>query len=745
MRFPSACCRLTAPLVAAVLMAASPVRADLPPPPPSGDTTAIGYIQHVTIGRVECPTCPTRVCPGEPIPVTISGFVPSPCIQFRGFRELPVGAPFTVLMADFVADTCGRPCPAVMVPFSATFSLPGSLASSGSFVLQHQVRSCPDTTTAASAETRQYTYAIEPKCVVPPPLDSLVRSFVSFEIVPFQHCPGDSLTLRMVKNGCHPCVHLSSLSHDSATGFQAVVDWRPLCAELVCNAESLSTPLGAFAAGSHVLLLPVVVRVLDTANPDSTISYTQRIGFEVPRDCGVGPCVEAWLPPRDNLTPHCDVVLTRGGVGSVDMPARTGPAIWGAQGWLRAYHPLRILDVQYAGGAPGTYVTWHQDGDQVRFVAFTTGPGPMIPSGRSDFLRLTIQVDSLIVGDPAMVQLQGLIEQAAGRNGETLPFCAETMRMAPPTLFVCIASPSDTCDANGDGRADVRDLVRMVRCLRPDTTGLDTARVCRDCTGDGAFDLSDLFCCARHILRAPQVPRDSAHASDAVHVAFGEFRREGNGWRVPVRVTGAGALAGSLLRLRYPAERWRADIPVVLAARTDVSADWMPLVDVEQPGVVQLGWLKLGDGQASELSLEIRLTPTGEPRDSDVIRVEGADLVLPDGTTLTPVGDLPAASLIMPSEPPHVPLSLEMSPARPNPFTGTTRFSVSLPRESVIELTVHDVAGRVVATLARGRFAAGVREFEWDGAGAREGVYFARLSVDGHVLSQRVALLRGRH
>ena len=35
----------------------------------------------------------------------------------------------------------------------------------------------------------------------------------------------------------------------------------------------------------------------------------------------------------------------------------------------------------------------------------------------------------------------------------------------------------------------------------------------------------------------------------------------------------------------------------------------MPIVDVGEPGVVQLAWLKLGDGDASELVFDIAMRP----------------------------------------------------------------------------------------------------------------------------------------
>jgi flagellar hook capping protein FlgD len=60
-----------------------------------------------------------------------------------------------------------------------------------------------------------------------------------------------------------------------------------------------------------------------------------------------------------------------------------------------------------------------------------------------------------------------------------------------------------------------------------------------------------------------------------------------------------------------------------------------------------------------------------------------------------------------------------------------------------VDLTIHDITGRRVVTLARGVRAAGEHEARWSGTGAdgsrsAPGVYFARLSAGGAVASLRV-------
>jgi hypothetical protein len=82
----------------------------------------------------------------------------------------------------------------------------------------------------------------------------------------------------------------------------------------------------------------------------------------------------------------------------------------------------------------------------------------------------------------------------------------------------------------------------------------------------------------------------------------------------------------------------------------------------------------------------------------------------------------------------------------PNPSFGPIAFDWSLPRASDVELVVHDLAGRRVATLARGGWPGGSHRVEWDGRErsgrrARPGWYVARLRVDRRVTTERMLIL----
>ncbi|MCI0452360.1 MAG: T9SS type A sorting domain-containing protein [Candidatus Latescibacteria bacterium] len=73
--------------------------------------------------------------------------------------------------------------------------------------------------------------------------------------------------------------------------------------------------------------------------------------------------------------------------------------------------------------------------------------------------------------------------------------------------------------------------------------------------------------------------------------------------------------------------------------------------------------------------------------------------------------------------------------ASPNPFTSGVRIGYTLPWDASVNVTVHDVTGRVVTSLDRGRRAAGEeRVVRWngiarDGRRAASGVYFVRVET----------------
>ncbi len=84
----------------------------------------------------------------------------------------------------------------------------------------------------------------------------------------------------------------------------------------------------------------------------------------------------------------------------------------------------------------------------------------------------------------------------------------------------------------------------------------------------------------------------------------------------------------------------------------------------------------------------------------------------------------------------------------PNPFTAGTEIAYSVPAGSTrVELSIYNVAGRLVTTLVDGARAPGGSAASWDGTDANgervvSGIYFARLRAGGRTDETKMVLLR---
>lgn len=94
-----------------------------------------------------------------------------------------------------------------------------------------------------------------------------------------------------------------------------------------------------------------------------------------------------------------------------------------------------------------------------------------------------------------------------------------------------------------------------------------------------------------------------------------------------------------------------------------------------------------------------------------------------------------------------LPTQVELLPAYPNPFNGSTHLSFELDREGVVELSVYDVGGQRITSLGEAYYGVGHHEVVWrarsaDGRRLASGVYFVRLRVGKTQRWQRILLLK---
>jgi Secretion system C-terminal sorting domain len=78
----------------------------------------------------------------------------------------------------------------------------------------------------------------------------------------------------------------------------------------------------------------------------------------------------------------------------------------------------------------------------------------------------------------------------------------------------------------------------------------------------------------------------------------------------------------------------------------------------------------------------------------------------------------------------------------PNPFNPATTINYSIPSRSFVTITVYDVLGRKVATLANYEQEAGTHQIKFDGSSFPSGIYFYRLTAGKNIAVKKMVLVR---
>jgi len=130
-----------------------------------------------------------------------------------------------------------------------------------------------------------------------------------------------------------------------------------------------------------------------------------------------------------------------------------------------------------------------------------------------------------------------------------------------------------------------------------------------------------------------------------------------------------------------------------------------------------------------------RVCLTAQTHDGRALRATGA-------VTISHVDGLPESSdddaTWLSSTPAIIP---GIASVTPNPFNPTTRIRFGVVHEGPVDLTVYDVAGRVVERLVHDTMPAGNHEVTWSAGGVASGVYFARLtSPEGNHTTKLVVM-----
>ncbi|MCB1048941.1 MAG: T9SS type A sorting domain-containing protein, partial [Calditrichaeota bacterium] len=87
------------------------------------------------------------------------------------------------------------------------------------------------------------------------------------------------------------------------------------------------------------------------------------------------------------------------------------------------------------------------------------------------------------------------------------------------------------------------------------------------------------------------------------------------------------------------------------------------------------------------------------------------------------------------------PVSFQLEANHPNPFNPSTSIRFSMPETGMASLAIHDLQGRLVATLLDGMVEAGSHELNFDANGLASGSYVYTLRSEFGTQSRMMTLL----
>ena len=118
----------------------------------------------------------------------------------------------------------------------------------------------------------------------------------------------------------------------------------------------------------------------------------------------------------------------------------------------------------------------------------------------------------------------------------------------------------------------------------------------------------------------------------------------------------------------------------------------------------------------------------------------GGDIVYAAGAFTMNVFDCSQALFIGEFEIPAAPGEYRLNNAYPNPFNAQTTIGFTLPHAGEVTLSVYDITGREIQSLATGHWSLGYHEVVWDAEGCSSGVYFVRLELQSAGTLQRTSV-----
>jgi hypothetical protein len=89
-----------------------------------------------------------------------------------------------------------------------------------------------------------------------------------------------------------------------------------------------------------------------------------------------------------------------------------------------------------------------------------------------------------------------------------------------------------------------------------------------------------------------------------------------------------------------------------------------------------------------------------------------------------------------------VPSSHELLQNYPNPFNSSTTIDFTIPKNEYISLTIYNMLGQEIATIAKGNYSSGKHQLHWDAGNLSSGIYFYRLQITNYSEIKKLVLIK---
>ena len=257
-----------------------------------------------------------------------------------------------------------------------------------------------------------------------------------------------------------------------------------------------------------------------------------------------------------------------------------------------------------------------------------------------------------------------------------------------PTDFAKWTHCPSNGDSNGDGTVNVTDIVGIVTVILGNAEWPnECSEISSDINGDGTVDIVDIVQMVQLIVEGRAVDATSA-------------------------------------------ELIKTENSVSLKANGFIGAIQMTLNHDENFSINLTSDAMVADyNKKSNTTTLIIVTPQNEELFTTNGTFEITEMVVANSASSIDV------SLVTPE-------AFNLSSAYPNPFNPITSFSLDLPNDNYVSITICNVAGQTISTITNGYMPANIYDFSWNASDFPSGMYFIRAEVGYDVEMQKIMLLK---